>query len=175
MRWNGKTIADALQMSFEQAAQFFSFHSGLKPLLDAMVEAGLGYLTLGQNSPSLSGGEAQRLKLVSELAKGMPSGKERQYGQGQGNLYILEEPTIGLHLRDVERLIELLHRLVDKGHTVVAIEHHLDVIADADYLIEIGPDGGDGGGQLLYQGDVAGLRRCAHSPTAHFLDAHARA
>ena len=167
--WNGKSIADTLEMSFEEAAEFFSFHTGLKSLLDAMVETGLGYIALGQYSPTLSGGEAQRLKLVSELAKGMPTFKERQYNKGQGNLYILEEPTIGLHLSDVERLIELLHRLVDKGHTVVVIEHHLDVIADADYAIEIGPDGGDAGGQLLYQGAVEGLRKAKGSVTAKFL------
>ena len=169
LRWNGKNIADALEMSFEEAAEFFSFHTGLKSLLDAMVETGLGYIALGQYSPTLSGGEAQRLKLVSELAKGMPTFKERQYAKGQGNLYILEEPTIGLHLSDVERLIELLHRLVDKSHTVIVIEHHLDVIADADYLIEIGPDGGEAGGQLLYQGEVAGLKKTKASVTAKFL------
>jgi excinuclease ABC subunit A len=135
-----------------------------------MVQTGLGYIELGQYSPTLSGGEAQRLKLVSELAKGMPTFKERQYNQGQGNLYILEEPTIGLHLSDVERLIELLHCLVDKGHTVIAIEHHLDVIADADYLIEIGPDGGDAGGQLLYQGAVQGIHASKSSVTAKFLE-----
>jgi len=167
--WNGKSIADALAMSFEEAAEFFSFHTGLKSMLDAMVEAGLGYLTLGQNSPSLSGGEAQRLKLVSELAKGMPSFKERQYNKGQGNLYILEEPTIGLHLADVERLIALLNRLVDKGHTVIVIEHHLDLIAEADYVIEIGPNGGDAGGELLYQGNVAGIKKSTKSITAQFL------
>ena len=169
LRWNGKNIADALLMSFEEAAEFFSFHTGLKSLLEAMVETGLGYIALGQYSPTLSGGEAQRLKLVSELAKGMPTFKERQYNKGQGNLYILEEPTIGLHLSDVERLIELLHRLVDKGQTVIVIEHHLDVIADADYLVEIGPNGGDAGGQLLYQGDVAGLKTTTASVTAKFL------
>jgi excinuclease ABC subunit A len=169
LRWNGKNIADALEMSFEEAAEFFSFHTGLKSLLDAMVETGLGYIALGQYSPTLSGGEAQRLKLVSELAKGMPTFKERQYNKGQGNLYILEEPTIGLHLSDVERLTELLHRLVDKGHTVVVIEHHLDVIADADYLIEIGPNGGEAGGQLLYQGNVEGLKKTKASVTAEFL------
>ncbi|CAA6692959.1 MULTISPECIES: excinuclease ABC subunit UvrA [unclassified Lentimonas] len=169
LRWNGKSIADALAMSFEEAAEFFSFHTGLKSLLDAMVETGLGYIELGQYSPTLSGGEAQRLKLVSELAKGMPTFKERQYNKGQGNLYILEEPTIGLHLSDVERLTELLHRLVDKGHTVITIEHHLDVIADADYVVEIGPNGGDAGGELLYQGDVAGLKKTKGSVTAKFL------
>jgi excinuclease ABC subunit A len=169
LRWNGKSIADALAMSFEAAAEFFSFHTGLKSLLAAMVETGLGYITLGQYSPTLSGGEAQRLKLVSELAKGMPSYKERLYNMGQGNLYILEEPTIGLHLSDCERLIGLLHRLVDKGHTIIAIEHHLDLIADADFVIEIGPEGGDAGGQLLYQGDVAGLKAAKNSVTAQFL------
>jgi excinuclease ABC subunit A len=169
LRWNGKNIADVLQMSFEEAAEFFDFHTGLKSLLEAMVETGLGYIAMGQYSPTLSGGEAQRLKLVSELAKGMPSFKERQYNKGQGNLYILEEPTIGLHLSDVERLIELLHRLVDKGHTVIVIEHHLDVIADADYVIEIGPDGGDAGGELLYQGAVSHLKASAESVTAAFL------
>ena len=109
------------------------------------------------------------MKLVSELAKGMPTFKERQHNKGQGNLYILEEPTIGLHLSDVERLIELLHRLVDKGHTVIVIEHHLAVIADADYAIEIGPSGGETGGQLLHQGDVAGLKKAKGSVTAKFL------
>jgi len=169
LRWNSKSIADVLKMSFEEAAKFFSFHTQLSSLMQLMVETGLGYIELGQYSPTLSGGEAQRLKLVSELAKGMPSFKERQYNKGQGNLYILEEPTIGLHLSDVERLIELLHRLVDKGHTVIVIEHHLEVIADADYVIEIGPNGGDAGGQLLYQGDVSGLKEAKASITANFL------
>ncbi len=137
--------------------------------MQLMVETGLGYIELGQYSPTLSGGEAQRMKLVSELAKGQPTFKERQYNKGQGNLYILEEPTIGLHLSDVERLIELLHRLVDKGHTVIVIEHHLEVIADADNLIEIGPDGGDAGGQLLYQGEVAGMKKQKNSVTSAFL------
>jgi excinuclease ABC subunit A len=169
LRWNGKSIADVLKMSFEEATEFFSFHTQLSHLMQLMVETGLGYIELGQYSPTLSGGEAQRLKLVSELAKGMPTFKERQYNKGQGNLYILEEPTIGLHLSDVERLIELLHRLVDKGHTVVAIEHHLEVIKDADYVIEIGPNGGEAGGELLYQGDVEGLKEAKASITADFL------
>ena len=169
LRWHGKSIADVLAMSFEEATGFFSFHTQLSSLMKLMVETGLGYICLGQYSPTLSGGEAQRMKLVSELAKGQPSFKERQYNKGQGNLYILEEPTIGLHLADVERLIELLHRLVDKGHTVITIEHHLDVIADADYTIEIGPNGGDAGGELLYQGNVAGLKAEKQSITAQFL------
>ncbi len=169
LRWHSKSIADVLAMSFEEATEFFSFHTQLSSLMQLMVETGLGYITLGQYSPTLSGGEAQRMKLVSELAKGQPTFKERQYNKGQGNLYILEEPTIGLHLSDVERLIELLHRLVDKGHTVVTIEHHLDVIADADYIVEIGPNGGDAGGELLYQGDVEALKETKDSVTAKFL------
>ena len=169
LHWNGKSIADVLQMSFEEAAEFFSFHTQLSSLMQLMVETGLGYIELGQYSPTLSGGEAQRMKLVSELAKGQPTFKERQYNKGQGNLYILEEPTIGLHLADVERLIELLHRLVDKGHTVIVIEHHLEVIKDADYVIEIGPNGGDAGGELLYQGNVSDLKDCDESITANFL------
>ena len=169
LKWNGKSIADVLEMSFEEAAEFFSFHTQLSNLMQLMVETGLGYITLGQYSPTLSGGEAQRMKLVSELAKGQPSFKERQYNKGQGNLYILEEPTIGLHLSDVERLTELLHRLVDKGHTVVVIEHHLDLIKDADYVIEIGPDGGEAGGELLYQGNVIGIKECEQSITNKFI------
>jgi excinuclease ABC subunit A len=169
LRWHGKSIADVLQMSFEEAAKFFSFHTQLSKLMQLMVETGLGYIELGQYSPTLSGGEAQRLKLVSELAKGLPTFKERQYNKGQGNLYILEEPTIGLHLSDVERLIELLHSLVDKGHTVIVIEHHLEVIKDADYLIEIGPDGGEAGGRLLYQGKVDGLKSAKGSVTAEYI------
>lgn len=178
LRWNGKNIADVLKMSFEEAAEFFHFHTRLKAMMDLMVETGLGYVELGQSSPTLSGGEAQRLKLVSELTKGLPTFTERKRGIVSKNLYVLEEPTIGLHLADCERLIELLHRLVDQGHTVVVIEHHLDVIAEADYLVEIGPEGGDAGGRILYQGDVAGLtgrkgrakkKGSEVSPTAPFL------
>jgi excinuclease ABC subunit A len=170
LRWNGKSIADVLAMSFEEAVTFFSFHAQLSQLMQLMVETGLGYISLGQYSPTLSGGEAQRMKLVSELAKGQPTFKEHQYNLASANLYLLEEPTIGLHLSDVERLIHLLHRLVDKGHTVIVIEHHLDVIADADYLVELGPDGGDAGGELLYQGPVKSLRQCKESVTAPFLE-----
>jgi excinuclease ABC subunit A len=169
LRWNGQNIAEVLAMSFEEAAAFFHFHAQLRALLQLMVDTGLGYLTLGQNSPSLSGGEAQRLKLVSELAKGLPGIKERRHGGGQGNLYLLEEPTIGLHASDCQRLLALLHRLVDDGHTVLVIEHHLDIIRDADYLVELGPGGGEAGGRLLYQGDLDAMRRSKRSVTAKFL------
>ena len=134
-----------------------------------MVDCGLGYLTLGQSSPTLSGGEAQRLKLVTELAHGLTSYKERSRGIQPHNLYLLEEPTIGLHLSDCEKLIHVLHSLVEQGHTVVVIEHHLDLLAEADYIIELGPDGGPGGGELLYQGPLAGLLKIKSSPTAPYL------
>ncbi|MDV7394564.1 hypothetical protein RZS08_24490, partial [Arthrospira platensis SPKY1] len=119
-------------------------------------ETGLGYLRLGQSSHTLSGGEAQRLRLVSELAQGLPGWSERnQKTDDRGNLYLLEEPTIGLHTSDCERLLRVLHGLVDQGHTVVVIEHHPDCIADADYVVEIGPGGGNAGGRCLYQGTVS--------------------
>ncbi len=169
LRWNGKSLAEVLRMSFEEAAQFFSAHRKLKVLLDLMVETGLGYLTLGQSSPTLSGGEAQRLKLVSELARGVPN--PRDLGPAARHLYILEEPTIGLHQSDVARLIDLLHRLVDQGHTVIVIEHHLDLIAEADWVLELGPVGGEAGGRILYQGPVAGLAKHKKCPTAPYLRA----
>jgi excinuclease ABC subunit A len=168
IRWNGKNIAEVLDMNFDTAAQFFDFHTKLHGILDLMVQCGLGYLRLGQPSPTLSGGEAQRLKLVSELARGIDI-KGILRGTASQNLYVLEEPTIGLHLADCERLIDLLHRMVEQGHTVVVIEHHLDIIAEADWLVEIGPEGGDAGGEILYQGPAAALSDCTRSPTAPFL------
>ena len=169
VRWNGASIADVLEMTFEDAASFFTFDTQLKALLDLMVATGLGYLTLGQSSPTLSGGEAQRLKLVSELAKGLPTLQDRKQAITRRNLYILEEPTIGLHMRDCERLIHLLHQLVDQGHSVVVIEHNLDVIAEADYLVEIGPEGGQAGGHILHQGSAVNLLSNNSSPSAPFL------
>jgi len=167
LRWNSRNLAEVLRLSFEEAADFFSAHRRLKGLLDLMVETGLGYLTLGQSSPTLSGGEAQRLKLVSELASSLPGPREgRPFAR---HLYVLEEPTIGLHQSDVARLIDLLHRLVDQGHTVIVIEHHLDLIAEADWVLELGPNGGDSGGRILYQGPVIGLAKCKNCPTAPFL------
>ncbi|QXD24717.1 excinuclease ABC subunit UvrA [Opitutia bacterium ISCC 51] len=167
--WKGKTIADILDMSFEEAAEFFKTHSQLGDMLGLMVQTGLGYLTLGQSSPTLSGGEAQRLKLVSELAKGLPSFRDKSRAIKFQNLYILEEPTIGLHMSDCEKLIHLLHQLVDQGHTVIVIEHNLDLLAEADYLVEVGPKGGNEGGQILYQGPVKDLGKIKKSPTWPFL------
>ena len=167
--WKGKNIGQVLQLTFEEAAVFFDFHSQLAQVCQLMVDCGLGYLTLGQSSPTLSGGEAQRLKLVTELAHGLASYKERSRGIAVKNLYLLEEPTIGLHLSDCEKLIHVLHSLVEQGHTVVVIEHHLDLLAEADYIIELGPVGGPDGGELLYQGPLAGLLKLKGSPTAPYL------
>lgn len=169
--WKGKNIGQVLQLTFEEAAVFFDFHSQLAQVCQLMIDCGLGYLTLGQSSPTLSGGEAQRLKLVTELANGLASYKERSRGIAVKNLYLLEEPTIGLHLSDCEKLIHVLHALVEQGHSVVVIEHHLDLLAEADYIIELGPVGGPDGGELLYQGPLAGLLKLKTSPTAPYLKA----
>ncbi len=169
--WKGKSISQVLQLTFEEAAEFFDFHSQLSQVCQLMVDCGLGYLTLGQSSPTLSGGEAQRLKLVTELSAGLATYKERSRGTLPRNLYLLEEPTIGLHLSDCEKLIRVLHSLVDQGHTVVVIEHHLDLLAEADWIIELGPVGGPEGGELLYQGPLAGLLKTKGSPTAPYLRA----
>ena len=167
--WKGKTIAEVLALSFEEAVDFFDFHAQLHETMQLMVDTGLGYLTLGQSSPTLSGGEAQRLKLVTELTHGLQSYAERKRGEQPRNLYLLEEPTIGLHLSDCEKLIRLLHRLVEQGHTVVVIEHHLDLLAEADYIVEVGPGGGPDGGQIVYQGALPGLLKNRRSPTAPYL------
>ncbi len=175
IRWKGKSIGQVLQLTFEEAATFFDFHSQLSQVCQLMIDCGLGYLTLGQSSPTLSGGEAQRLKLVTELSSGLASYRERSRGERPRNLYLLEEPTIGLHLSDCERLIRVLHSLVDQGHTVVVIEHHLDLLAEADYIIELGPVGGPDGGELLYQGEIDGLLKIKRSPTAPYLRAKLKA
>ncbi len=172
--WKGRTIGGVLQLTFEEAAEFFSFHSELSQVCRLMADCGLGYLTLGQSSSTLSGGEAQRLKLVTELSKGLASYRERSRGTLPHNLYILEEPTIGLHLSDCEKLIGVLQSLVDQGHTVVVIEHNLDLIAEADYVVEMGPGGGPSGGELIYQGALEGLLGTKRSSTAPCLLARQR-
>ena len=169
IRWNGKSAPELLAMTFEEAAAFLSFDARLRDLCELMAKTGLGYLTLGQSSPTLSGGEAQRLKLVSELARGLPTFMDRARGKIRPSLYLLEEPTIGLHHSDCRKLLELLHALVDQGHTVVVVEHHPDVLAEADWLIEIGPEGGVEGGHLLHQGTPEALLKKKGSPTAPAL------
>ena len=134
-----------------------------------MIETGLGYIKLGQISPTLSGGEAQRLKLSAELANGVDKQKHRKLRKPKPTLYILEEPTIGLHTADCKKLILLLHRLVDEGNTVIVIEHDTDVIAEADFLFEIGPNGGAGGGKIICKGSVEKISTNLKSHTGPFL------
>jgi excinuclease ABC subunit A len=142
VRLRSKTVGEVLAMSVDEAVEFFVAHPSIHRCLTLLQDVGLGYLTLGQQSPTLSGGEAQRLKLVYELAKRSES----------KTLYVLDEPTVGLHMADVEKLIRVLHRLVDAGNTAVVIEHNLDVIAEADWIVDLGPEGGVGGGRVVYQG-----------------------
>ncbi|MDE2417916.1 MAG: excinuclease ABC subunit A [Burkholderiales bacterium] len=146
--WRGKNIGDVLQMEVDEAVDFFAAMPVIAHPLQLLKDVGLGYLTLGQPSPTLSGGEAQRIKLVTELSK-VRDDIGRRGNKVPHTLYVLDEPTVGLHMADVEKLIQVLHRLVNGGHSVVVIEHDLDVIAEADWVIDLGPDGGSGGGQVV--------------------------
>src|SRR6185436_114470 len=148
VRLRGKTVGEVLAMSVDEALEFFAAHPSIRRCLQLLQDVGLGYLTLGQQSPTLSGGEAQRIKLVYELSK----------TNATKTLYVLDEPTVGLHMADVEKLIRVLHRLVDAGNTAVVIEHNLDVIAEADWIIDLGPEGGGGGGAIVYQGAPEGIK-----------------
>jgi excinuclease ABC subunit A len=162
VRWKGKTIGEVLAMSVGEAVGFFAAHPSTHHALRLLQDVGLGYLTLGQQSPTLSGGEAQRIKLVTELAKVRPSSANAD----KHTLYVLDEPTVGLHMADVEKLIRVLHRLVDAGNTLVVIEHNLDVIAEADWIIDLGPEGGDAGGHIVAQGppeELAAPRETGHT------------
>ena len=146
--WRGKSIGDVLKMEVDEAVDFFASMPNIAHPLQLLKDVGLGYLTLGQPSPTLSGGEAQRIKLVTELAK-VRDDVTRRGNKAPHTLYVLDEPTVGLHMADVERLIRVLHRLVDGGHSVVVIEHDLDVIAEADWVIDLGPEGGVNGGSIV--------------------------
>jgi excinuclease ABC subunit A len=178
VRFKEKSIGDVLLMSVDEAVGFFSAHPSIHHALTLLQDVGLGYLTLGQQSPTLSGGEAQRIKLVTELAK-VRSFPSPLAGEGHGvrgrlvpenhTLYVLDEPTVGLHMADVERLTRVLHRLVNAGNTVVVIEHNLDVIAEADWLLDLGPEGGDAGGRIVAQGPPEAVARKAHGHTGLIL------
>ncbi|MGP1678408.1 MAG: excinuclease ABC subunit UvrA, partial [Burkholderiales bacterium] len=176
VQFKGKSIGDVLAMNVDEAVEFFSAHPSTHHALGLLQDVGLGYLTLGQQSPTLSGGEAQRIKLVTELSKvridaaGNAAARPGRGGAQGHTLYVLDEPTVGLHMADVEKLIRVLHRLVDAGNTVVVIEHNLDIIADADWIIDLGPEGGDAGGRIAAQGTPASLARApARSHTARVL------
>ena len=159
VRYKGKNIHEVLEMTVEEALDFFENLPRLKTKLQTLMDVGLGYVKLGQPSTTLSGGEAQRVKLATELAK-------RSTGS---TIYILDEPTTGLHTADVHQLVEVLQRLVDAGNTVVVIEHNLDVIKTADYLIDLGPEGGAGGGTVVCAGTPEQVAQCPESYTGQYL------
>ncbi len=159
----GKTIADVLDMSIEEGVRFFAGEPSIHRKIQVLDELGLGYLTLGQSATTLSGGEAQRVKIATELST---------LQRSKHTLYILDEPTTGLHLADVERLLAALNRLVDTGHTVIVIEHHMDVIKTADHVIDLGPEGGHAGGEIVVSGTPEEIVRCKASHTGRFLKAH---
>lgn len=159
VHYKGKTISDVLEMPINEAAEFFKPINSIARYLDTLVEVGLGYVRLGQSATTLSGGEAQRVKLATELQK-------RSNGR---SIYVLDEPTTGLHFEDVQKLLKVLNSLVDKGNTVVVIEHNLDVIRSADWIIDMGPEGGDGGGLVVAQGTPEKVSRTSGSHTGEFL------
>ncbi|MGE0633946.1 MAG: ATP-binding cassette domain-containing protein, partial [Pseudobdellovibrionaceae bacterium] len=156
-----KNIAEVLNMSVEEALGFFKNHAHIHRKLETLNRVGLDYMTLGQSSTTLSGGEAQRVKLSKELSK-----------RGTGKtLYILDEPTTGLHFDDIRKLVELLQELTDQGNTVLVIEHNLEVIKASDYIVDLGPDGGVGGGEIVVSGTPEQLLKVPRSETAKFLKA----
>tara|TARA_Y100000814_G_scaffold248035_1_gene193884 strand:- start:118 stop:705 length:588 start_codon:yes stop_codon:yes gene_type:complete len=157
--YNQKNIDDVLNMSIEEAGLFFENHKSIKRKLDMLEKVGLGYIKLGQQANTLSGGESQRIKLAKELSK-VYTGR---------TLYILDEPTTGLHFQDIQLLLNVLHDLTDKGNTVLVIEHNLDVIKTADWIIDIGPNGGEKGGKIICEGTPEEIVKNKISHTAKFL------
>jgi excinuclease ABC subunit A len=165
IQYKGKSIADVLSMTVTEALGFFSEIPNLRRKLQTLSDVGLGYIRLGQQATTLSGGEAQRVKLSTELSK---------TSTGQ-TLYILDEPTTGLHFEDIRMLLSVLNKLVDKGNTVVVIEHNLDVIKTADWIIDLGPGGGAEGGEVVAEGDPEHVARASRSSTGQFLKSALRA
>ncbi len=157
--FKGKSIADVLDMTVEEAADFFAAVPSVRDKMETLKRVGLGYIHVGQQATTLSGGEAQRIKLAKELSK-------RATGR---TLYILDEPTTGLHFHDVAKLLDVLHELVDQGNTVAVIEHNLEVIKTADYILDLGPEGGDGGGELVAAGTPEEIVNEPRSYTGQFL------
>ena len=169
VRYKGKNIAEVMHLSVAEALPFFEAVPKIRRALEALRDTGLDYLKLGQTSPTLSGGEAQRLKLVTHLLSGLKPDRDSLRSARTQKLFILEEPTIGLHHVDVMRLAQVLHRLVDGGHTVIVIEHQLDLIAEADWVIDLGPEGGEAGGQLVACGTPEAIAAHPESHTGTFL------
>jgi excinuclease ABC subunit A len=159
VKYKGKNISDVLEMTVEEALQFFENIPKIRSKLETLYEVGLGYIKLGQPSTTLSGGEAQRVKLATELSK-------RSTGK---TIYVLDEPTTGLHVADVHKLVDVLNALTDAGNTVIVIEHNLDVIKVADWIIDLGPEGGDGGGEIVFAGTPEDCAACEASYTGQFL------
>ena len=159
VKYNNKSISDVLKMTIEDACSFFENHVKIKNKLQTLLDVGLGYLKLGQPSTELSGGEAQRIKLATELSSRI----------SEKTLYILDEPTTGLHIDDIKRLMQMVERLREGGATIIIIEHNLDVIKLADYIVDLGPNGGDMGGRLLFQGLPEDLLEVEESATAEYL------
>lgn len=159
VRYKGKNISEVLDMTIEEATEFFANIPKIKNKIKTLNDVGLGYVKLGQSSTTLSGGEAQRVKLATELSR-------RSTGK---TVYILDEPTTGLHTHDVAKLITILDRLVEQGNTVVVIEHNLDVVKVADYIVDLGPDGGDKGGTIVAQGTPEEVAKVEKSYTGQFL------
>ena len=159
VKYKGKTISDVLDMTVEEALDFFKNQPRIKNKIQALYDVGLGYIKLGQPSTTLSGGEAQRVKLATELSK-KATGK---------TLYILDEPTTGLHIADVHKLVDILQRLVDTGNTIIVIEHNLDLIKTADHIIDLGPEGGENGGEVIATGTPEEVVKIKSSYTGQFL------
>ena len=160
IKYRGKSISDVLEMTVGNAVNFFEYYPKILRHVTTLAEVGLGYITLGQHATTLSGGEAQRVKLATELAK-KDTGK---------TLYILDEPTTGLHFQDIQQLVSVLNKLVDKGNTVLVIEHNMDIIKVADHVIDIGPEGGQKGGEIIVEGTPEVVATHTQSHTAYFLN-----
>jgi len=159
IRYRGRTIADILALRVDEALEFFDAIPAIRQMLAAMVDVGLGYMALGQPASTLSGGEAQRVKLAAELGRTTAA----------HTLYVLDEPTSGLHFADIDRLLAVLNRLCDAGHSIVVIEHNLEVIRQADWIIDLGPEGGEAGGRIVAEGRPEDLAMCARSHTGQYL------
>ena len=159
VKYRGFSIADVLDLTGSEAYELFRNLPLLSKKIKVLVDVGLGYLRLGQSSVTLSGGESQRIKLTKELSK----------ISGKPTVYVLDEPTVGLHFEDIKKLIEVFQALLSRGHTIVVIEHNLDMIRAADHVIDLGPGGGHNGGKIVFEGEVEGMLRDKRSLTGHFL------